>query len=122
MNRRSKPLLVLPVAPLLFVLLAALAPASLAPSTASAEVIWSQPPDLHGFICSSELIEIFGLDTRIADDFSLDRETTITKIVFWGGYYNWSGELRAPRRPAHADPVHDLGTGQGGISLKASDC
>jgi hypothetical protein len=82
--------------PLVFALLCLLSVArvsvSLVLPAARAEVVWSQPPDPHGLKCSSELIEIFGLDTRIADDFSLDRETTITKIVFWGGYYNWSGE------------------------------
>ncbi len=84
MNRWNKP-------PLACALLCALS-AAFVPAVASAEVVWSQPPDLQGIKCSSELIDIYGLDSRIADDFSLDRETTITKIVFWGGYYNWSGE------------------------------
>jgi hypothetical protein len=61
-------------------------------AVALGDVVWSQPPDIHGIKVSSELIEIFALDTRIADDFRLDQTTTITRIVFWGGYYNWSDE------------------------------
>lgn len=77
---------------LLMILLVCGLLAAFLPALASAEVVWSQPPDPRGFKVTSELIEIYGLDTRIADDFSFDRETTITKVVFWGGYYDWSGE------------------------------
>jgi hypothetical protein len=66
--------------------------ALLIPVVVRAEVVWSQPPDLHGFKATSEIIAIYGLDTRIADDFELESDATIRTLVFWGGYYDWTGE------------------------------
>ena len=35
------------------------------------DAVWSQPPDLNGLKGSSEIIGIYGLESRLADDFEL---------------------------------------------------
>jgi hypothetical protein len=63
----------------------------------SRDVLWSQPPDLQGYKVSSEIISEFGVESKIADDFELDVDTTIGLVTFWGGYYYWNGEEPLPR-------------------------
>lgn len=52
------------------------------------DVCFSMPADLNGSLASSEIIGQFGLETRIASDFSLTGEATICLARWWGGYYN----------------------------------
>jgi hypothetical protein len=59
-----------------------------APQSPSLDACWSQPPDLEGWLISSEVISEFGLATETAGDFILDDDRTITRIRWWGGYYS----------------------------------
>ncbi len=54
-------------------------------------VVWSEPPDLEGLIASSEVIGQFGLETEIANDFYVARDTDVGLARWWGGYYNNNG-------------------------------
>jgi hypothetical protein len=58
------------------------------PLDSGRDICFSQPPDLEGWISSSEIIGAYGLEVRIADDFSLDADRTICLARWWGGYYN----------------------------------
>ncbi len=53
----------------------------------STRACWSEPPDLNGLIGSSEQILAFGLETELANDFSVP-ETQVTHATWWGGYWN----------------------------------
>ena len=57
------------------------------PGQGDSRAMWSEPPDLNGFLGSSEQILAFGYETEIANDFS-PTETVITHATWWGGYYN----------------------------------
>jgi hypothetical protein len=49
--------------------------------------MWSEPPDLNGFLASSEKIPRYNLETEIANDF-IPTEPWVTRVAWWGGYYN----------------------------------
>lgn len=51
------------------------------------DMCWSEPPDLQGYLVSSEVIGEFGLETETANDFVLDGDGTITVVRWWGGYW-----------------------------------
>ena len=55
------------------------------------DVCFSQPMDCYGYKISSEIIGAYGLESRGANDFLFEGEgqTTITKAIGYGGYYNW---------------------------------
>lgn len=60
---------------------------SIAPSLPNPNVCWSEPPDLEGWILTSEVIGDFGLESEVANDFVLDEASTIVRARWWGGYY-----------------------------------
>lgn len=53
------------------------------------DVLWSEPADLNAAKISSEIIAAFGLESELANDFVLGAAATITKVIGYGGYYNW---------------------------------
>ncbi len=56
------------------------------------QVVWSEPPNLEGLIASSEVIGDFGLETEIANDFTIPWSSGGIYIArWWGGYYNGNG-------------------------------
>jgi hypothetical protein len=55
----------------------------------SRDVCWSEPADLADAKITSEIIAAFGLESEIANDFVVGANTTITKAIGYGGYYNW---------------------------------
>jgi hypothetical protein len=56
---------------------------------ASRDVCWSEPADLSDYKISSEIIAALGLESELANDFVVASNTTITKAIGYGGYYNW---------------------------------
>lgn len=66
------------------------------PLPATADVLFSQPPDLNGFIGASEVIETFGYESEIANDFVVtggqppDFTVPITRLRWWGAYFDYS--------------------------------
>lgn len=58
-----------------------------APLPPNRDVCWSEPPDLEGYLLSSEVIGEYGLESEIANDFVFEEDRTIRKIRWWGGYY-----------------------------------
>jgi hypothetical protein len=57
---------------------------------ASRDVCWSEPADLGDARISSEIIGQYGLESEVANDFVLEFDTTVTKAIGYGGYYNWT--------------------------------
>jgi hypothetical protein len=55
----------------------------------SRDVCWSEPPDLQDRKITSEIIDALGLESELANDFTLDADATITRAIGNGGYYNW---------------------------------
>ncbi len=51
-------------------------------------VCWSEPADLNGFIAGSEVIRTLGLESEVANDFTLTPDATIILARWWGGYMN----------------------------------
>ena len=66
------------------------------PAPGGRDVCWSEPGDLEGILGSSELIDMFGLESEIANDFVVDGEL-ITKATWWGDQYGTA--LCAPEWP-----------------------
>jgi hypothetical protein len=58
------------------------------PIASGRDVCFSMPGDLNGLLGSSEIIGQFGLESRVASDFSLTTDATICLARWWGGYYN----------------------------------
>lgn len=52
------------------------------------DACWSELPNLNGEIVVSELFPEYALATRVANDFVFDEARTITKVRWWGGYYD----------------------------------
>jgi hypothetical protein len=50
------------------------------------DIVWLQEPNLEGLLASSEIIDEFGLESEIANDFILDNSVILTEVVWWGGY------------------------------------
>ncbi len=59
------------------------------PAPGGRDVCWSEPGDLDGILGSSEIINLFELESEIANDFVLDGNI-ITKATWWGGEYGTS--------------------------------
>lgn len=51
------------------------------------DVIWSDPPDFDGVSGSSEIIDEYGLESELANDFLLDLPAAIRCVRWWGAYY-----------------------------------
>jgi hypothetical protein len=52
------------------------------------DACWSEPPDLEGYLITSEVLYDFGVWSETADDFFLEDNGAITRVRWWGGYYN----------------------------------
>lgn len=50
------------------------------------EICWSEPPNFDDDPLSSEVIDEYGLDSEVANDFLIGFETGITLARWWGGY------------------------------------
>lgn len=54
--------------------------------------VWSQPPNLNGYVGSSEVISSGGFESQIVNDFVLAGQTgqkvALTRVKWWGGYFN----------------------------------
>jgi hypothetical protein len=57
------------------------------PGHGNERAMWSEPPDFNGWIISSEVIGMYGLETELANDF-IPTQPTITHVTWWGGFYN----------------------------------
>jgi hypothetical protein len=58
------------------------------------EVCWSQPYSSSATAVSSEYISATGLESRVANDFSVTTDyTTIQHVTWWGQYYNYSSNM-----------------------------
>ena len=54
------------------------------------DLLWSQPPDLNGHKVPSEIIDDLHWEIEVADDFVMSGIGYFGRLVFWGGYLNWS--------------------------------
>jgi hypothetical protein len=52
------------------------------------EVLWRESPDLEGYIASSEMMSIYGIETEIANDFWFAGDRQVNGARWWGGYFN----------------------------------
>jgi hypothetical protein len=59
------------------------------PGHGNLRAMWSEPPDLNGWIMSSEIIGSFGYESELANDF-ISTEPTITHVTWWGGFVDIS--------------------------------
>ncbi len=59
--------------------------------SAAARACFSHPGDLLGNVVDSEQILMYGLESEVADDFSLcpGGPHTIPKVIAWGSYFDW---------------------------------
>jgi len=56
------------------------------PAPGGRDVCWSEPGDLDGFLGSSERIDMFGIESEIANDFIVEGDF-LTHATWWGGQY-----------------------------------
>ncbi len=61
-------------------------------------IVWSEPPDLNGMIASSEIINVFGIVSEVANDF-VPSDTPIHHAAWWGGYFNNSTPCQGTTTP-----------------------
>ncbi|MFB3909244.1 MAG: hypothetical protein ACE15D_12665 [Candidatus Eisenbacteria bacterium] len=59
-----------------------------APLAVSLDAFWTQAPDLNGSKISSESSYVVDLDSMVGVDFVTTSDDALTKVVWWGGYYN----------------------------------
>lgn len=59
-------------------------------ASARDEVCWSEPVDLSDTRISSEIMDAFGIESEVANDFVINYNALVTKAIGYGGYYNWA--------------------------------
>jgi hypothetical protein len=59
-----------------------------APLPPNRDVCWSEEPEPNGLLLASDQILTLGVESEIANDVTLDENRTITRVRWWGGYYN----------------------------------
>lgn len=57
------------------------------PVTATA--CWSEPSSLADIKISSEIITRFNIVSELANDFTMPDQSRVTKVIAYGGYFNW---------------------------------
>jgi len=54
------------------------------------DVCWSEPPLISRLGGSSEIISMYGVESKVANDFVVAEPFHITRVRWWGNYYQYS--------------------------------